>query len=821
MGGGLAQIEKFKKEQAKLAQQAENEIRKVGLTQMRAEKQYQGEVRKSYLMRMRAEDMYQAEVRRTGLMQSEALQMNADFDAGLLDGQGKQIKNLQSSWSGLDHVLKTAFLAYGALRSVQAITQSTVTFGQTGAQQLRTLETFQNLGDRIGEDSEKMAAAVKSASNSSISDMQAMQLSANVLAQRFAGDIEDISGDTATLARASRRLAQIYTDENGELLTTEQVFSRLIKFAREGNKELVDQFGISNELIAQTLGIPNEGLRGAEGAADRWRGMVQILNEELERLGEPVDSTADRMEQAFAKMTTAMDKLRQASAEPITVTVEVIAGGVESFATTMEAISAIKEAQSLWEESQTKTSASLDMVRDSLGVLNNALATGKMKPAEYAANVMLVVDAYHKMESAARRAGMAVEESIPSRARDNAISARARGVVAGTIPLSQLSEEEQKFRMSVGNSREQMDLLKLNLDGLVIGSKAWLDMMEKIIALGNTIAEENQQLRDAIRGKVGDYHQAQLGVAMSGADTAGQIALLEGFRDTLVEGSLEDLKIQEKIGGLQTRLAEENARAWQKSAKEVESLFKSAADKIMGIPGVTSLTPVTQSGLDQAKYGVYREQPDEFVRRARDELLNGVNRPDVSKEQVAKLTGLPSDLPGKILISRLEEKWQSGSLFSDKANLSLLNMDSIRGRYNDMKAGQQGRANERQYIMSQLGVSASDAAMLTGQQAPIVGMLTGGLPDSEVSTQLQQSLTGPFNSAIGEMDFAKPMIDKWTGELNSDDGQKGLKGLGKIAALGFFQGFEDNIGESGFAAAIISAIKADIAKALADMANNQ
>lgn len=49
--------------------------------------------------------------------------------------------------------------------------------------------------------------------------------------------------DIAQLVAASRRLSQVYTDENGAFLTTRDVFARLVKYIGEGNKELVDRLG--------------------------------------------------------------------------------------------------------------------------------------------------------------------------------------------------------------------------------------------------------------------------------------------------------------------------------------------------------------------------------------------------------------------------------------------------------------------------------------------------------------------------------------------------------------------------------------------------
>lgn len=848
--------------------------------------------------------------------------------------------------STVQGVLKTGFLAYGAGLAARAAVQGVTDFAHTGAMQLRTMETLEYIGDRVGVNSEKMADAVKKATNSSISDMQAMSFSANILAQRFAGEVDDISGDTATLAKASRRLAQVYADENGDLLSTEAVFSRLVKFAREGNKELVDQFGISNELIAETLGIPNEGLRGAEGAANRWRGMVMILNEELQRLGEPTDSVADKMEQDFARMTTALDGLRQEAAEPISIVIHGVANVTEGELQRMsEAIrfwkmvgkeitqqspsdvfgneisriqsgnnrgflaknfginpnqQRIDELQGLgsrlenlpfvgrtnalgganWEDTQKQADVQAGMAE--MWVKLTSAQDGYLSKSKEGRDILVnwtslmrewesgqltslpgIVSLYEELLTKLRElealrensAALVAEDFAPSAngalaaARANATAALQVKTLQDTaLPSAQFLVAGENIKKMSDAGIEGTDALKTRHDELSKAMTAAATATDPFIRgiWAAASAMQAASLIGDVAGLMGKTYGPQAQNAVFG-DVQGRLPKVEdgpeGWTKIINElfGDVTETQIAEATE--QTRIAKQNAekaaQAWKQTAKEVERMFESAADKIMSIPGVSSITPVTAQELLDTEFGQYEDKPDEWRRRAHDELTsfyrmrdadeygNVTERliprtitdyPDVSREQIEALTGMPAGTPHDVMLPRLDRMWESGSLFADPANLSLMNMDAIRGGYNEMKAGQTGRQNQREFIMSELGISAADAALITGQQAPIVQMMTGGLSSEEISTQLGGTMSGVMSVLSGDTEFAKPMISSWRDQFGKEEAVAGLKDLGKMAALNFFTGFKDSIADSGFAMAIISAIKTDISKSLAEMA---
>jgi DNA-binding CsgD family transcriptional regulator len=335
---------------------------------------------------------------------------------------------------------------------------------------------------------------------------------------------------------------------------------------------------------------------------------------------------------------------------------------------------------------------------------------------------------------------------------------RVNQVVAGDVPIGEMTEAERNYRLAVGDTTEKLAIYQYTVDNLTTSSEDALGVMQKIAGLKGQLESQQEQDAQEIRDKRNAITQARLGLSLAQTDAGGQVALLEAYRQTLAEGSAEDIGVQERIAGLQSRMIEDSRQEWKRTAQEVERNFEAAASKIMSIPGVTSLTSVTGQDTLDTRYGAYQDKPDEWVRRVRDELTT-FNRTtntdqygnvsetltprktrdyaDVSREQVEALTGMPAGTPHDVMIPRLEQMWTSGSLFADKANLGLMNMDAIRGQYGDLKAGQAGRNNQRQYIMEQLGIGAADASLLAGTQAPVVQMLTGGQSNDEIAAQME------------------------------------------------------------------------------------
>nr|MBP8293382.1 hypothetical protein [Caldilineaceae bacterium] len=204
-----------------------------------------------------------------------------------------------------------------------------------GAVLQRQQATFNEFAKRMGVDAAAVVAAVQKASNATITEFDAMGLASQVLASKFSQSSTDIAGDLGTVTAFARRASQIFVDEQGQAMGVQEVFGRLVKFAREGNKELVDQFGLSNQLIAEAMGTTVDGLASAQGATLRWQGLVKVLNGELERLGPAAMTTAERFEQSAARVETAKQRIQMATAAPVAGIAEGVAGVVEFGMTAM------------------------------------------------------------------------------------------------------------------------------------------------------------------------------------------------------------------------------------------------------------------------------------------------------------------------------------------------------------------------------------------------------------------------------------------------------------------------------------------------------
>lgn len=259
------------------------------------------------------------ERRKTAALRTELNQRVSAERANLLS-----VSSLAQNADNLLNLATGGFAAYGAVQAIQA----TVRAAKEGAGQLRFAEVFEQQAQRVGVSSNQMLRAIQTASNGTVRESQAMALGAQLLSQKFAESTDNIVGDTQTLIAFSRRASQLYTDESGNLLSTQDVFARLLKYVREGNKELVDQFGISNQAIAEFLNIPVQGLAGSNGAADRFRGLVGLLTQEIERLGEAGNTAADKMESSEARISAAQDRIKQSLAPGVASVLEGVADGV-------------------------------------------------------------------------------------------------------------------------------------------------------------------------------------------------------------------------------------------------------------------------------------------------------------------------------------------------------------------------------------------------------------------------------------------------------------------------------------------------------------
>ena len=181
-----------------------------------------------------------------------------------------------------------------------------------------------------------------------------------------------------------------------------------------------------------------------------------------------------------------------------------------------------------------------------------------------------------------------------------------------------------------------------------------------------------------------------------------------------------------------------------KKAKESVDYFsqavKSTADtwvSMLGnVPGLMGTSPTTQEQLDDAGLGIGQEFADNYLRRLRDEVLNGNDWEGVDIGEAASALGGASGSPEKIL-RMFEKAWQDSSLFSDPENLKFI----------DVAAVQEAMAREAD---SAKGIENVKAMFGLGDEDEVAALQAVGI---EIYNPLAKGLDGKISedgAKIGE-----------------------------------------------------------------------
>lgn len=258
--------------------------------------------------------------------------------------------------------------------------------------------------------------------------------------------------------------------------------------------------------------------------------------------------------------------------------------------------------------------------------------------------------------------------------------------------------------------------------------------------------------------------------------------------------------------------AKASGSAWDKAAADAASAFKSKLDSIPGLPG-SGPSPVTQEQLDQAAAGVPQNFADDFTRQMNDELVNGVDWPNVTRsfveEMVTASTGLApgivSGLSNEMLASMATGELGSGAVlgtqFGQQNIDTLVNWDAIAAGI--AKATQQ-----------EAGVGFFNSQLAAKGIGPGMG---GGVSPGGTGTSVASSVNQGVATALGrdgEVDMADVVITGLSDQLGLPANQMRIQDVGKDVANSLFAGFagEGGILSAPWSLAIANSVKADIVK---------
>ena len=628
------------------------------------------------------------------------------------------------AFSGIGRAIGGAALGAVGLYSLDQAIGTFYQAGKTGAQQARTAETFEYLAERAEVSSRRMLDAISAASNGTIDDMTAISLSAQLLSQKFAKSTGDITADTQLLVEYSRRAAQIYTDEQGNFLTTQEVFSRLIKFFREGNKELVDQFGLSNQAIADVMDIDVKGLASAEGATLRYKGSLELLRQELERLGPAQASTADEIEAAEARITNSLNRIKQALAPASAAMAEFSANAVE------QAVAGFG-------------GGDLDLLQRQLEVIAETLDNKFVLFNKE--GVQAGADRMYEFASQVDRATQIIQAGVPGidqyaseieRLSRNAI--RYGGVSDHTIDsTNQIIAAMENAAITAGLTGEQLAALGIDISALGIyanqaipGLYQMADALHEVSAAQTTVALTAQEVRAAqLAGRLTPGEAERRSTAQSIAETTPE--------DYARQYYFMQREEAQKLADQQAREQEKAAKEWAKAAEKTADEFSRQLESALrGIQGLFDPSAVTDEDIRLSELGLYQEKADEYLRRLRDEVNGGRDWDNVSVEDAAKRLGLdPSQYNPQQIVELFEKAWADSSLFAGGDNLDLINRDAVE---RELKRIESSKAGE-QAILEYFGISTAQtgsAAVASAAGSAIMRELgNGASPDGFPATE--------------------------------------------------------------------------------------
>ncbi len=162
------------------------------------------------------------------------------------------------------------------------------------------------------------------------------------------------------------------------------------------------------------------------------------------------------------------------------------------------------------------------------------------------------------------------------------------------------------------------------------------------------------------------------------------------------------VQAQEKSrNAYQKQLQDEQDKAAKeaiKAAKAGQKAFNTAAKEMNSmITGIVKVSEVTQQDMEDAKNGIYKEKPDEYLRQLRDEVKNKKDYKDVSIEDAAAgLNKIGIETAGKsaeAVLQLFEQAYSNMSLFADESNLKFINDAAVQYQIDLQEKSKQGQEN--------------------------------------------------------------------------------------------------------------------------------
>lgn len=551
---------------------------------------------------------------------------------------------------------------------------------------------LQDLGSSFLQNNEVAAEYVQQ-----LLDLSAAQASGKITAEQYAAGLEQIQTGLQKAADAAQ------FSFNAALTRSTQSIAQLDQLIAQGTPGLTawrdELTGIRDDIISTGTITAEQALRvdalslSIKNAATAQADYGVVVNQ----LGNAFLSTNDRAGEIIEQLNnlSTMYATGAINADTYTASTNSLRNELDNLAINQTNIS----------------TEGLDQLGQAIGDLETAVARGlpgadaliqqaiAMEQAIAASGGIVTADQAAQIDAWAAAADSAAISAEILASVQNAVGIEAAtndGIIAGLLSsMANLTGEYNNGAISGDIFAGAMNVLTARLYELLIAAGLTREEVDKLVAsLGN--------IPNADLGSAGGVLGQRLGTTISQS----------------LQAQEESRKRREA-----ERLARIQESAAKKAATEMENAMKRAAQEfentLKKIPGIFSRSQVTEGQIKLAKAGVPQNFADDFLRRLEDEIKNGVDWPDVSIEQANEAltrVGVQVTDDANATLQQIIDAWESGLLFSDKANLELFNEDAAKAAFELQEKVKTGQQNIIDYFSNLVGIQI-DA--VTG--TPIVG----------------------------------------------------------------------------------------------------
>lgn len=629
--------------------------------------------------------------------------------------------------SGLQGAIVGGVAGYFTVQGIRQIAQTGVELAQMNTTLGRSEKAFETLSGSA-EKAEKILRAVQTASGNTVTEFQAIQIANQAQALGLAKTTEQFEKLTKA-ARAVTFVSPVIHDVQSAI-TELALASANLSFRR------LDQLGLSVTEVKAKMAELKAANSGLDDSQAFLQASVDSLNQKFGGLLDSTEAQAGGVE----KLTVAWSNFMQVVAQgPLGEGANRAAGYAGGL---LDKLTALLSG----DYSKLANTQELQKVIDQLNVERNIRQNAGINDPQYD----------HSAEIAGLQNLLDVQTAYDKAVQDGVV-----GLDQYASALSQITGQAIVQQNVTAEQAQQVDYLNKKLvdvvNALNANTQAGQYYAQAVALVGSETLQANEKTSDLIDHMVdltvkynagivsGSEYTAAIntmggqlvGLAQNAANAAVEVANLTyqtqafyaaqnsklyfgsgGTKGTrpigpLTPGQVGQLATDTSINPFTRQAQEQSFKTYQqqleaeqkKAAAEAKKAatagvkaFNQAQKEFESmIDSIVKVSQVTQQDIEDTKLGIYKNKPDEYLRRLRDEVNNGKDYKDVSIEDAAAgLNRIGIDTVGKskeAILKLFESAFGNLSLFADEANLKFLDDTAVQEQIHLQELAKKGQEN--------------------------------------------------------------------------------------------------------------------------------